>query len=178
MNINVNFLPWRRSRFYRHLRYWGMFVGGVWLILGTLVYEVAVEKVMTLTIIDIQHTAEKQISTQMGIRERQLRERAQQHAVQRKRFAYRKATLAWVQRLSLLAEHLPAQAWLTQMTYRDRVLSLSGLLNRFPALAVLDDELHHVIGFEPGQAGKIERDSEGRWGFDYQLRQRPDDATP
>ncbi|WP_393970271.1 hypothetical protein [Kluyvera intermedia] len=108
----------------------------------------------------------------------QLAERVQQRNAQRlqsaqlrQRQAGRQKTQAWSSRLTQLAEKLPAPAWLTALSYRDGVLSLTGTLTQFSAFSTLDEGFASVADFLPGQAEKIQRDSAGLWLFEYQLRE-------
>lgn len=102
----------------------------------------------------------------------------QRQSVLRKHQLSRLATEAWALRLQMLAEHLPASAWLKEFSYRDGTLSLSGVLTQFSALSEVEKTLRAFPGFRLNLVEKIERDSTGRWLFQYSLREEADHAVP
>ena len=178
VNETVNFLPWRRTRFLRCLRYWGIWVGAIWLICGAAVWRVRGHWQGVQRVHEVQTQAEQRITQQLAERVEQLNARALQRAQWQLRQARRQKTQDWSSRLTQLAEQLPAQAWLTALSYRDGVLSLSGTLTQFGALATIDVVFQSVPGFMPGHAEKIQRDSAGRWVFEYRIREETRHETP
>lgn len=178
MNLAVNFLPWRRIRFYRQLRRWGAGVAACWLCGAAVVLFCWLNGQAARTVNAMHIAAERQIAQQLALRERAQAERAKQQALNAQKHARRQATLAWSARLTTLAEGIPAQAWLNELDYRDRTLSLSATLTRFPALTELEHRLETVPGFQPAKPGKIQRDSTGRWLVRYQLNEEIAHATP
>lgn len=178
MNPAVNFLPWRRKRFYQHLRRWGAGVAACWLCGAAMVLSGWLNGQATQAVNEVHLAAEQQIAQRLALRERELRERARQQALNAQKQARRRTTATWSARLTALAEGMPAQAWLNALDYRDRTLSLSATLTRFPALAALENSLRAVPGFQPAKVGKIQRDSAGRWLAHYQLIEEADDAAP
>lgn len=81
-------------------------------------------------------------------------------------------------RLQALAEHLPASAWLKELSYRDGTLSLSGVLTQFSALGEVEKTLRAIPGFHLKPIEKIERENTGRWLFQYSLREEADYVLP
>ena len=178
MNPAVNFLPWRRIRFYQRLRRWGAGVAACWLCGAAMALSGWLNGQAVLAVNNIHNAAEQQISQRLALRERALRERAKQQALNAQKQARRRVTATWSARLTALAEGMPAQAWLNALDYRDRTLSLSATLTRFPALAALENSLRALPGFQPAKVGKIQRDSAGRWQFQYALREESGNASP
>ncbi|BBQ81896.1 TPA: hypothetical protein I9Y23_000809 [Kluyvera ascorbata] len=174
----VNFLPWRRARFYRHLRRWVAGVAACWLLSMAVAFSCQLSGKARRAGDDIHADAERQITQQLAAREREWAARAQQQALLAQRLAHRRTTEAWAARLSTLAEQLPPQAWLNELVYRERTLLLSGTLIQFAALAGVEQVLTALPGFQPATAGKIQRDNAGRWQVHYQLQEETDDAAP
>ena len=174
MTASLNFLPWRRIQFYRGLRIWGLRVCSSWLVCGCLTFYAVLNWQVEQRMSELHVSAERQIRQQMSRWEQRLNVDAQQRAQAQKRRAARQATQAWSSRFESLAEHLPQQAWLNELTYQRGALSISGVLTPFSALTRVDRQLQSISGFLPGKAGKIQRNSEGYWQFQYQL---PEEAT-
>lgn len=178
MNQTVNFLPWRRIQFYRDLQRWGLLVGGSWLVCSCVAFYAALYWQMDKKVSDYHVLAEQQIRQQIVQREQQIKGDTEQRALYQKRLAMREITRLWSMRLSTLAENLPQQAWLNELSYRHGALSLSGVLTQFSALSAIERELQHVPGFLPAKAGKIQRGSDGYWQFQYQLPEEVGHAVP
>lgn len=176
MASTVNFLPWRRARFHQRLRRWGLVVCAIWLLCGAGGWAGWAHWRSERVVNDIHTQAEQLRGQQLAQREKALRAQRQQQVHTQQRLARRRDVESWPSRLRLLAERLPASAWLNTLRYQDRALSLSGTLTQFPALAALDQVLRSLPGFQPGRAGKIQRDKAGRWLFQYQLSQEAPDA--
>lgn len=178
VNETVNFLPWRRIRLLRCLRYWGIWVGAIWLVCGVAASLVRGHWQGVARVHEVQTLAEQHITQRLAEQMQQLNARARQQAQWRLRQARRQKTQDWSSRLTQLAQQLPAHAWLTALSYRDGVLSLSGTLTQFSALATLDGSFQSVPGFLPGHAEKIQRDSAGRWTFEYRIREETRHEAP
>lgn len=179
MNIPpVNFLPWRQRRFRRLLNRWLGWVGAIWLVCGVLAFVGREYWLPVAAVSDIHTESERLLVQQLALRERALQASLQQQAALQKRQRTRQMTEAWSPRLLALAERLPASAWLSELSYRDGVLSLSGALTLFSALADVEQTLRAIPGFRLGQVGKIQRDSAGRWQFQYALREESGNAPP
>lgn len=178
MAATVNFLPWRQMRFYLLLRRWGVLILGLWLVCGATAYVRCLHWQATRAANETHTQAEQQISQQLVLREKQFSVEAQRQAQIQKRLASRQATQDWSRRLLDLSAQLPAQVWLNALSYRDSELSLTGTLTQFSAMTALDSGLKTVSGFQPGRAGKIQRDSAGRWLFQYQLREEVTHGAP
>lgn len=178
MSPVVNFLPWRRARFYQHLRHWGMFVCASALICTAAALALCTHWRSVRAVHDIHMQAERQITLQLAQREQERSAQAKQQALLQQRLAHRRETQAWSQQLLEIVERLPAQAWLNALSYRDGALMMSGTLTQFAALTVLDRGLQTLPGFQPGKAGKIQRDSAGRWVFEYRLQKDVAYAAP
>lgn len=178
MNDSVNFLPWRRTRLLRQLRYWGLCVCAVWLVCGVVVWAAWGHWQDEQRVHEIHARMAQHMSQQLAERVKQRNAQRLQSAQLRQRQAGRQKTQAWSSRLTQLAEKLPAPAWLTALSYRDGVLSLTGTLTQFSAFSILDEGFASVANFLPGQAEKIQRDSEGLWLFEYQLREDVGHETP
>lgn len=178
MSVSVNFLPWRQSRQRKRLRLGGLVLGGVMLVLLTLGGSRQVESRLQEALLVCHVDAEGQLIRALTQREAQFRLRLEERAQQQRQQATRRQTFAWQARLVALAEQLPAQAWLTDLSYQNDVLQLSGVLARFSALHALDEQMQRIDGFQPAVAGKMARDKDGRWLFNYQMKRRSADATP
>lgn len=178
INQTVNFLPWRRIQFYRDLQRWGLLVCGCWLMCGCMAFYATLYWQTARQVSDLHLLAEQQIRQQMLLREQRLKADVQQRAKDQKRRSMRAVTEAWSPRLFALSEHLPERAWLNELSYRRGVLSLAGVLTQFSALSALERELQSVSGFMPGKAGKIQRDNDGYWQFQYQLPEEVENAAP
>lgn len=178
INTAVNFLPWRRRQFTRVLWRWGLLVCSSWLVCACIAFYAALYWQADRNLSEVYVSAEQRLRQQMSQREQLLNVKAQQNAQAQKRRLNKEMTEAWSSRLGWLAEHLPEQAWLTELTYHRGVLSLAGVLTQFSALAVADRELQHVPGFLPGKAGKIVRGNDGYWQFQYQLPEGVANAAP
>lgn len=178
MNDSVNFLPWRRTRRLRQLRYWGMCVCAVWLVCGVVVWAARGHWQGEQRVHEMHAQMAQHISQQLAERVQQRNAQILQSAQLRLRQAGRQKTQVWSSRLTQLAEKLPAQAWLTALSYRDGVLSLTGMLTQFTAFTTLDEGFASVADFLPGQAEKIQQNSDGHWMFEYQLREVLGHETP
>lgn len=174
----VNFLPWRRLRLYRQLRRWGAGVLALWLVFGALALTCRLRWQTVASVDAVQATAERQLSQLLAQRQQALIIRAQEQAAKAQKAARRRATAAWSARLVMLAETLPAQAWLNELTYSDRTLQLSGTLTQFSALVPLERALNALPGFENARPGTLQRDEAGRWRVHYQLREEATHAAP
>ena len=179
MNIPpVNFLPWRQRRFRRLIQRWLVWAGVVWLLCGALAFIGRGYWLPVAAVSNIHVEAERRVVQQLAQREQVLQAGLQQQAALKKRQRTRQVTEAWSPRLLALAAHFPASAWLSELSYRDGVLSLSGVLTPVSALAEVEQTLRAIPGFRLGQAGKIQRDSAGRWQFQYALREESGNASP
>lgn len=178
MSASVNFLPWRQSRLRKRILHGGLILAGIMLTLLMLGGNRLVASHLQDTLMVCHIDAERQLIHALAQREELLRRRLQERAQQQRQQSVRRQTLAWQARLVALAEQLPAQAWLTGLSYQNDVLSLSGVLARFSALHSLDEQMQHVDGFQPAVAGKMARDKDGRWLFNYQIKRRVADAAP
>ena len=174
----VNFLPWRQMHFRKQLRCWSLLVGGVWLASCAVTLIVREGWSSAGALSDAQRSAEQQIAQQLARKEQSLQREMQRQSVLRKRQFSRLATEIWALRLQTLAEHLPASAWLREVSYRDGTLSLSGVLTQFSALGEVEKALRAIPGFRLKPIEKIERESTGRWLFQYSLREEADRALP
>lgn len=178
MSASVNFLPWRQSRQRKRIRLACLCVTGVMLTLLVAGGSRLAESRLQETRLVCHVEAERQLIRALTQREEQFRLRLAERAQQQRQQAARRQTAAWHARLVSLAEQLPAQAWLTGLTYQNDVLSLSGVLVRFSALHDLDEQMQRIDGFQPAVAGKMARDKDGRWLFSYQMKRRAADAAP
>jgi pilus assembly protein HofN len=174
----VNLLPWRQVRLRRRLR-----VGYLVFFLLTVATLVVMSSRLLLwrtqsATLDIHLSAEAQVNRALAQREAQLKQRQQAQVQQQQTETARRLTQDWQTRLARLAADLPAQAWLTGLSYQNDVLTLSGTLNRFSALQEVDAMMAHVDGFQPAVAGKMERDKEGRWLFNYRMNRSVPNAAP
>ena len=174
----VNFLPWRRLRLYRLLRRWGSGILALWLVVGALAIACRLHWQTVASVDAVQATAERQLSQLLAQRQQALLLRAQEQAAQVQKAARRRVTAAWSARLVELAEALPAQAWLNELTYSDRTLQLSGTLTQFSTLVPLERALNALSGFEKARPGTIQRDEAGRWRVHYQLSEEAPHADP
>lgn len=178
MSVAVNFLPWRQSRQRKRLRLAYLIVTGVMLALLVAGASRQVESRLQETLLACHVDAERQLIHALTQREEHFRQQLEERALLQRQQATRQQTFAWQARLVALAEQLPAQAWLTGLSYQNDVLQLSGVLARFSALHALDEQMQRIDGFQPAVAGKMARDKDGRWLFSYQMKRRSADAAP
>ncbi|KAA1047754.1 PilN domain-containing protein [Pseudocitrobacter sp. 73] len=178
MSASVNFLPWRQSRQRKRLRLACLIVTGVVLALLVAGASRQVESRLQEALLVCRIDAERQLIRALTQREEHFRQQLEERALLQRQQATRQQTFAWQARLVELAEQLPAQAWLTGLSYQKDVLSLSGVLARFSALHSLDEQMQRIDGFGPAIAGKMARDKDGRWLFHYQMKRRVADVAP
>lgn len=178
MSASVNFLPWRQSRQRKRRRLGGLVLAGVMLALLMSGASRLAQSRLQERLLVCHVDAERQVIRALTLREEQIGLRLQEREQQLRQQTARRQTLAWQARLAALTERLPAQAWLTGLSYQNDVLQLSGVLVRFSALHSLDEQMQHIDGFQPAIAGKMARDKDGRWLFNYQMKRRAVDAAP
>lgn len=174
----VNLLPWRQSRQRYRLRLMCLVTAAIVLIGAMSGFALGLcWRVQTSTLESILGS-EREENRALARRETQLQQHRQKQEQQQNVSKRRQATLAWQKRLADLASALPEQAWLTALSWQNNTLTLSGSLNRFSALQALDKAMQQVDGFQPATAGKMTRDKEGRWLFNYQMTRSVSDAAP
>ncbi|SCC61215.1 PilN domain-containing protein [Kosakonia oryziphila] len=172
----VNFLPWRQYRRRRSVRLWAsVFIANLLLTGGAGVLwraSVAIELYGRV----LWQQADATLLASLVAAKEPLLARQEAWRKEQVRRQRRQDTLAWRLRLLSLAANLPQNTWLTQLRWQQHQLSLSGLASSVRALAVLEQQLRGIAGFQLQQTGAMERDVQGRWQFHYQLKKEIDDA--
>ena len=150
MIATINLLPWRQTRRYACLRFWGiLFSATLLLSIGVLLRYYSVEALMALK-----------------PRMQQRQQRWQQVQARNKQ---REQTRSWQSVLQELAELLPEQAWLTKMAWQQDTLELTGNTLNFAALKTLEAQLRQQPLFQLSSPGETQQDAQGRWQFHYRL---------
>ncbi|MBS1203730.1 MAG: fimbrial assembly protein [Proteobacteria bacterium] len=172
----VNFLPWRQDRRRRSVRLWAsvfiaslLLTGGVGLLWRA---SVAIDLYGRV----LWQQADAALLASLAAAKKPLLARQEAWRMEQVRRQRRQDTLAWQPRLLSLAANLPQNAWLTQLRWQQNQLTLSGLASSLRALAVLEQQLRGIAGFQLQQSGAMERDAQGRWQFHYQLKEENNDA--
>lgn len=173
----VNFLPWRERRQQRCLRFWALIFLSTFFVITFVWLLTRMTLENTHHIADLHSMANRELGQALAQREKPLRLALQQAGARQQWQARRAMTQAWQPRLQAIATHFPGQAWLTELSWQNNVLTLNGYASAFPALATLNDALRELPGLKPAKVGKTERDAQGRWQFTLQL-EGIDAATP
>lgn len=177
MGRPINLLRWREKRRRECLRFWILLFVGAWLVaLASIAAVRAVERPLqqwqALWQENDRAVYQSLIQREQLLREEQQRRR-QRQALEQKRDATRR----WQPRLLVIAERMPEEAWLTALQWQGETLSISGLANRFAALAEFDAALRQLPDFRRVEPGAVHRDREGRWQFSYRLLMEVDDVS-
>lgn len=169
MIATINLLPWRQTRRYACLRYWGVFFSASLLLsIGvTLIYSSVfnVESRVELLLVEADN---ERIAELTALKPR-LQQRLQQWQQVQARNKQRDQTQSWQPILQQLAELLPEQAWLTKMTWQQGTLELTGNALNFAALKALEAQLRQLPLFALNRPGETQQDAQGRWQFHYRL---------
>lgn len=179
MTTTVNFLPWRHTRRQRCLRFWGLCCTGSVLSVALAILCLRADMSATTMAQHLRQQADNLLATALDLRQMQWKAQQPVQAQRQARQRQRAMTQRWQQALSDIAAALPEQAWLTQLTVEQQVMTLTGRANTFAALKAVNDALHALPGFRAGTPGKTGRDEQGHWQFSYQLiREAEDDNQP
>lgn len=172
----VNFLPWRQYRRRRSVRFWAsVFIASILLTSGVgLLWRASVAIDLYGRV--LWQEADAVLLSSLAAAKKPLLARQEAWRKEQIRWQRRQDTLAWQPRLLSLAANLPQNAWLTQLRWQQNQLTLSGLASSVRALAVLEQQLRGIAGFQLQQTGAMERDAQGRWQFHYQLKEVNNDA--
>ena len=161
MIATINLLPWRQTRRYACLRFWGiLFSASLLLSIGVLLryYSVlSVENRAELLLADAEKT---RVEALMALKPR-MQQRQQRWQQAQARNKQREQTRSWQSVLQELAELLPEQAWLTKMTWQQDTLELTG--------NTLKAQLRQQPLFQLSSPGETQQDAQGRWQFHYRL---------
>lgn len=172
MQSPVNFLPWRQQRRNACVRYWsGLFSASAVIMLALMLSGYTARNLSgKVNVILLQ--AEQQLATAFAAVKPRLEARQRQMQLVMQRDRLREQTRRWQPALESLVESLPAQAWLTSMDYQQNTLGLSGKTLTFSALRALESALRDSPVFEINHTGATQRDAQGCWQFQYQLKWR------
>lgn len=169
MIATINLLPWRQTRRYACLRFWGVFFSASLLLsIGvTLIYArvFSMENRAALLLVE----AENKRKAALTALKPRLQQRQQQWQQIQARNQQREQTQRWQQILQELAALLPEQAWLTKITWQQGTLELTGNALNFAALKTLETQLRQQPLFELNRAGETQQDTQGHWQFHYRL---------
>ncbi|WP_165466535.1 PilN domain-containing protein [Enterobacter cloacae] len=159
-----NLLPWRRQLRIQHLRFWGLLFTAALLVM--LAGGVSLRVTKTLALQALQSELAGMRAVQKVLKARQPQSAGLTPP------SLPSEPVAWQPALESLADAMPRQAWLTTLRYQPPSLTLTGYTTSLPALAAMTDALKRVTGFNPGPAGELQQDSQGRWMFSFQLHSR------
>ena len=173
----VNFMPWRRQKRRRCIRFW-LFVSlstTLAITLGGLLWRAsAADELRSARLWQQSNSAvlEGLIASEQPVRLRLEQWQQAQARIQRREW-----TQAWQQTLLNLAQDLPLNAWLTQLSWRQNRLELSGVARSTGALSELEQRLQKSERFHLQPMGATTRDAEGHWQFHYQLTREQNDVV-
>ncbi len=165
----VNFLPWRRYRRRRCVRLWaGIFIVSVLLMVisGSFWHALLAADLRRST---LWQQADAALLASLTAGEETLKARQEVWRKEQARRQRRQDTQDWQQRLLSLATDLPQNAWLTQLRWQQNQLTLSGVASSAGTLSALEQQLRRLAGFQLQQTSAMEKDTQGRWQFHYQL---------
>lgn len=169
MTATINLLPWRQSRRYACLQWWGTLLSGSLLaIVGIALGYYALSRVDNRVELLLADAEKMRAETLMALKPR-LQQRQQQWQQAQQREKRREQMRSWHSVLQGVAELLPEQAWLTGMTWQQDTLELTGLALNVAALHRLEMQLRKHPGFQLGSPGETRQDAQGRWQFHYRL---------
>lgn len=173
MMTRVNLLPWRQQRRHRFWRFWCLlWVGGV-LVTGLLTFSLhrllAADRVMQ----SAEQNGNALLLQRLAVHRQQLALRQQQVEAMKVRRQQRAQTRLWQQTLVEIADRLPGRIWLTELEFRQGILTLNGYSLTLSDLSRLDAALADIPGLRHGKAGQTRREAQGRWRFHYQLSREP-----
>lgn len=172
MTSYVNFLPWRKRRRRACLRFWGvMFGASAALALAAGMMGYATRNVNGRVDAQLLQAENQRMAALTAIKPHLQRRQmqTQQAIAQEKR---RKATRRWQSALRALAQHLPEQAWLTKIEYRQSTLALNGKTLTYAALSALETTLRGSRTFVISHTGGTRQNEQGYWLFEYRLTER------
>lgn len=172
----VNFLPWRRQQRLRCIRFWAatFIVTAFVIALGGTLWRTSLSVDRQAATLWLQ--SEAALLSELVAAEQPMQLRYQHWQQRQATLLRRQRTFAWQQTLLMLAQNLPAKAWLTALRWQENRLELSGLASAFSALGDFEQRLKELEGFHLQPAGAMQRDAQGRWEFHFQLnREREDD---
>ena len=159
-----NLLPWRRQQRNQRLSFWGLLFTASLLVM--LAGGVSLRATQTLASQALQSDLAGTRAVQKVLKARQPQSAGLEPPSQPPE------TVAWQPALESLASAMPRQAWLTALRYQPPSLILTGYTTSLPTLSAMTDALKRVTGFNPGPAGELQQDSQGRWMFSFQLHSR------
>ncbi|MFS9382782.1 PilN domain-containing protein [Citrobacter sp. ANG330] len=172
MQSPVNFLPWRQQRRNACVRYWsGLFSASAMIAVVSMLSVYAAHRIDgRVDVVLLQ--AEQQLAATLATARPRLESRQRQAQQTMQQNQLWEQTRRWQPALESLAESLPAQAWLTSMDYQQNTLGLSGKTLTFSGLRALEAALRDSPVFEINHTGTTQRDAQGYWQFQYQLKWR------
>ncbi|WP_410750065.1 PilN domain-containing protein [Citrobacter sp. U14242] len=169
MTATINLLPWRQSRRYACLQWWGTLLSGSLLaIVGIALGYYALSRVDNRVELLLADAEKMRAETLMALKPR-LQQRQQQWQQAQQREKRREQMRSWHSVLQGVAELLPEQAWFTGMTWQQDTLELTGLALNVAALHRLETQLRKHPRFQLGSPGETRQDAQGRWQFHYRL---------
>lgn len=169
MTATINLLPWRQSRRYACLQWWGALLSGSLLVIvGIALGYYALSRVDNRVELLLADAEKIRAETLIALKPR-LQQRQQQWQQAQQREKRREQMRSWQSVLQGMAALLPEQAWLTGMTWQQDTLELTGLTLNVAALHRLETQLRKHPGFQLGSSGEMRQDAQGRWQFHYRL---------
>ena len=169
MTATINLLPWRQSRRYACLQWWGALLSGSLLVIvGIALGYYALSRVDNRVELLLADAEKIRAETLIALKPR-LQQRQQQWQKAQQREKRREQMRSWQSVLQGMAALLPEQAWLTGMTWQQDTLELTGLTLNVAALHRLETQLRKHPGFQLGSSAETRQDAQGRWQFHYRL---------
>lgn len=165
----VNFLPWRARRQRQCLRLWLTIFSVTLLLIVLLAAMLRMQTAQKNRRLELIQQAGITLQTGLAQRKTNLLARQAEYQARQQRYRQLQATREWQQILTRLADTLPEQAWLSELRFQQRTLSLAGYAVSFTALSQLETALYALPGLRMGKPGPASRDAQGRWQFDYAL---------
>ncbi|WP_253381418.1 PilN domain-containing protein [unidentified bacterial endosymbiont] len=160
----TNFIPWRKQRRLRCLRFWGVLSGAALLLLLTVLGLLRMDNALELRARQTQQAGAQTVQKVLVARQKQ--------GAQAPIPTHTASLQAWQPVLESLSATIPAQAWLTELRYQPPSLMVIGYATALSALSTFRDALRGVTGFTPGLTGELQQLSPGRWAFTFQLLQQ------
>lgn len=170
----VNLLPWRQLRRHRFWRFWSLLWLGSLLVIGLLTFSqyrlLAADRAM----LSVKQNGNALLLQRLAVYRQSLSLRQHQAEAIQARRQQRAQTRRWQQTLVEIAGRLPGRIWLTELAFRQGILTLNGYSLTLSDLSRLDAALADIPGLRHGKAGQTRRVAQGRWQFHYQLKEEPD----
>lgn len=169
MSHLVNLLPWRRQRYVKALRWWGIALTICLLSFCVLVINnqlgFRLQHRVFGSLVSNNQQAIQQFRQQTALRQEMLNQRQNDMYQIDQQARLQRAGHDWQNRLQQLAMLMPGNAWLSSLVVHDNGLVLSGESRSLDSISV-------VAGILPGTVspGPLRRNEHGNWFFSFHAR--------